>query len=177
MSAPNGNLAKYGPQVKELALQGLTAPQVWEAMKAPLRRSQVIRMVQELRRKGDLPKVKSQLTNMTKEYGEQVKALTLKGYKPAQISEELGGAITRQQVSRITRTMRENGTLPPFQGKRPIRPEGLTLGSIAQDVILPLTPEQRNWLYSECDNCGVNTVAEYLLELVRDAHAEASTNK
>ena len=173
MSAPNGNLAKYGDRVKELTLAGLTAPQVWEAMDAPIRRSQVIRMVQELRRKGDLPPKLSNITNNTAIYGDKIKELTLQGYKPTYISKALGGKLSRQQVSRITRSMRESGELPPFQKKNTRTPDNLTLGSISQGIMKQLTPKQRGWLYDECAKCGVDTVAEYLLELVRDAEAEA----
>lgn len=173
MSAPNGNLAKYGPQVKELALQGLTAPQVWEQMDSPLTRPQVIRVVQELRKKGEIPPKASNLTNNRVIYGDKIKELTRQGYKPTYISKALGGKLSRQQVSRITRSMREGGELPPFTPNHKRMPDGLTLGSISRGIMGKLTPQQRGWLYDECAKCDVETVAEYLLELVRDAHEES----
>ena len=44
------------------------------------------------------------------------------------------------------------------------------------DILLALTPDQLDWMAKETDKMGCDSVAEYITEIMRDAHAE-STNQ
>jgi hypothetical protein len=49
---------------------------------------------------------------------------------------------------------------------------GQRIGSV-KDVISALTVEQTDWLAKEAQDLGCHNIAEYIAELVRDAHAES----
>jgi hypothetical protein len=44
-------------------------------------------------------------------------------------------------------------------------------------VFMPLDRDQYEWLGAEAERMGCETLAEYLVELVRDAHAESVDSK
>ena len=95
---------------------------------------------------------------------------------PKQIGIKTG--IHYRVVEGIVYRARRNKELPPLVGRRSIKHaaemSGLTFGQ-AKSVLADLDVDQRWWLYNECTKLGVNTVMEYLLELVRDAYEEART--
>ena len=49
-------------------------------------------------------------------------------------------------------------------------------GTMSQ-VFMPLDRDQYEWLGAEAERMGCETLAEYLVELVRDAHAESVDRK
>jgi|TARA_R110000822_G_scaffold9146_10_gene35727 hypothetical protein len=56
------------------------------------------------------------------------------------------------------------------------RKSPLTWGSMKQ-VKAALSVDQAQWLFDEAEKCGCKTVAEYVSEIVLDAHEEAQTKK
>ena len=56
------------------------------------------------------------------------------------------------------------------------RKSSLTWGSMKQ-VKAALSVDQAQWLFDEAEKCGCKTVAEYVAEIVLDAHEEAQTKK
>ena len=173
MSAPNGNLAKYGDQIKELTLQGMPVREVCEAMGKTISYRQVAGVVHQLRQRGVIPKYAEMKISYKKTYGDKIKQMSMEGHRTAAIVEALGGALSNKQVSRIIRSMRESGELPPFKLENSHRPRGYKIGSITDDMINRLTVDQQRWLWGECARLECANLSEYILELVRDAHAEA----
>ena len=88
--------------------------------------------------------------------------------------------------SRVVRGVveaRKAGMIPPRKVKASPRQivkylfanRNIKLGYMS-DILLALTPDQLDWMAKETDKMGCESVAEYITELVRDAHAE-STNQ
>jgi len=89
--------------------------------------------------------------------------------------------------SRVVRGVveaRKAGMIPPRKVKASPRQQvkylfanrRIKLGFMS-DILLGLTPDQLDWLAVETDKVGCASVAEYITEMVRDIHAEATTEK
>jgi len=88
--------------------------------------------------------------------------------------------------SRVVRGVveaRKAGMIPPRKVKASPRQivkylfanRNIKLGYMS-DILLALTPDQLDWMAKETDKMGCDSVAEYITEIMRDAHAE-STNQ
>jgi len=88
--------------------------------------------------------------------------------------------------SRVVRGVveaRKAGMIPPRKVKASPRQQvkylfanrNIKLGYMS-DILLALTPDQLDWMAKETDKMGCESVAEYITEIMRDAHAE-STNQ
>ena len=88
--------------------------------------------------------------------------------------------------SRVVRGVveaRKAGMIPPRKVKASPRQivkylfanRNIKLGYMS-DILLALTPDQLDWMAKETDKMGCESVAEYITEIMRDAHAE-STNQ
>ena len=89
------------------------------------------------------------------------------GATPTEIAEKLDlsyGTIT----SAISRG-RDAGAIYQEQVDR--TPSYMPKGTVGY-VLQELADEQKDWLQAQTIDCECATIAEYLLELVRDAHAE-----
>lgn len=101
------------------------------------------------------------------------------GLTQPQITERTG--LSASQINRLVRKAKDTGLLPeraPASSKRARRCRlydayCVTDGRVA-DVYDALDDAQFIWLAEETRKCGCATIAEYLTELVRDAHAEAT---
>ena len=73
---------------------------------------------------------------------------------------------------------RKSGDCPPKAKTLDavFRKSSLTWGSMKQ-VKAELSADQAQWLFDEAEKCGCKTVAEYVAEIVLDAHEEAQTKK
>jgi hypothetical protein len=99
--------------------------------------------------------------------------LSKKGFSSTEISHQTGWKFGK--VNSALRRGREGNILPPH----PIKPISsgshhqnyMRLGSVSA-ILDELSNEQVEWLATEARKIGCETVAEYILELVRDAHAE-----
>lgn len=94
------------------------------------------------------------------------------GFTNEEISNKLG--YTRTKVSDCIRKGRKYGHVPKFRPK--IVPEYenhvfYRKGSIS-DILNDLSREQRTWVVNSAQKEGCLSVAEYITEIVRDAHAE-----
>jgi hypothetical protein len=98
--------------------------------------------------------------------------LSKKGLSSTQISRELGFKFGK--VNSALRRGREGNILPPH----PIKPISsgshhknyMRLGNVSA-ILDALNKDQVDWLATEARKIGCETVAEFILELVRDAHA------
>lgn len=102
--------------------------------------------------------------------------LAREGAKPVEIASKLD--VPKSSVASIVDHARRRGQIPPrSQQDRGLkyltRKTGIGYGRM-KDLHDALTPEQQRWLMNECVELGVSSVLEYMLELVRDAHAEAT---
>jgi len=98
--------------------------------------------------------------------------LSKDGLSAREISAKLGFKFNK--VNSALRRGREANILPP-PPKKPIshvrhHKNYLRLGSIST-VLDALTNEQVDWLAAQTRQLGCETVAEFIAELVRDAHA------
>jgi len=97
--------------------------------------------------------------------------MSLDGKSAPQIARELN--LKFALVNSAVRRGREKGVIPRRRNLNPhayIRGVNLRLGTISS-VISELTMDQVEWLASESNKVGVETLSEFLMELVRDAHA------
>jgi DNA-binding transcriptional regulator LsrR (DeoR family) len=97
--------------------------------------------------------------------------MKIEGMSVPQIAEQLG--LKYNLVNSAVRRGRDNGAIGREHNSKPLnyaRSMYMRLGSISS-IIDELTLEQREWLGTEAQKIGVETLSEYLLELVRDAHA------
>jgi len=101
--------------------------------------------------------------------------LYLAGHSVREIESELGFKFGK--VNSALRRGRESGVIPPRRNERPLRMQVdgtqsyTRLGSISF-ILNSLNLDQMHWLAAEIRTCGCETVAEFILELVRDAHAD-----
>lgn len=102
---------------------------------------------------------------------DQILEMYLSGQNPQQIAEELG--LDRKIVGGVVYRARRDGKIPKLRGKKTLNrllaKTGLRYGGAAflRDE---LSPEQQEWLVEECVKLKVDTIMEYLLELVRDEY-------
>jgi len=88
------------------------------------------------------------------------------------------------KVVRAVVEARKAGMIPPRKVKASPRQQvkylfanrRIKLGCMS-DILLAMTPDQLDWLAVETDKVGCASVAEYITEMVRDIHAEATTEK
>jgi len=112
----------------------------------------------------------------------RVAELHMAGHSHAAIQLATGLGYTK--VVRAVVAARKAGMIPPRKLKAPPRQRvkdilasrKVRLGYMS-DVLLGLTPDQLDWLATEVAGGGYESVAEYTLELVRDAHAESTPQR
>lgn len=102
--------------------------------------------------------------------------LAREGVRPTEIASKLD--IPRSSVASIVDHARRRGQIPPrSQQNRGLKylvtKTGIGYGRM-KDLHDALTLEQQRWLMNECVELGVSSILEYMLELVRDAHAEST---
>jgi len=96
------------------------------------------------------------------------------GHSVREIEAELGFKFGK--INSALRRGRESGVIPPRRNERPLRMQVdgtqsyMRLGSISF-IVNSLNLDQMHWLAAEIRTCGCETVSEFILELVRDAHA------
>jgi len=96
---------------------------------------------------------------------------------------QLATGLGYNRVVRGVVEARKAGMIPPRKVKASPRQQvkylfanrRIKLGFMS-DILLAMTPAQLDWMAKETDKIGCESVAEYITELVRDAHAE-STNQ
>lgn len=100
--------------------------------------------------------------------------LYLAGHSVREIESDLGFKFGK--VNSALRRGRESGVIPPRRNERPLRMQVsgtqtyMRLGSISS-IVNSLNLDQMHWIAEEIRKCGCETVSEFILELVRDAHA------
>ena len=112
----------------------------------------------------------------------RVAELHMAGHSYAAIQLATGFGYTK--VVRAVGIARKAGIVPPRKNKSTPRQQvkylfanrRIKMGFMS-DILLGLTPDQLDWLAMETDKIGCASVAEYITEMVRDIHAEATTEK
>lgn len=97
----------------------------------------------------------------------------LDGKSVVEISDQLG--VARQTVYNIVSRSRRQGLIPPkpqeeVDPKILLRRIGLKLGK-SGSLVSELSPRQLDWLIGECIRLRMDTIMEYVIETIRDAHA------
>ncbi|WP_194094610.1 hypothetical protein [Marivivens aquimaris] len=111
------------------------------------------------------------------ERSRQIRELHQKGLKRREIAAQL--SVSVNVIRQAVEQGREVGALEPFRPKikercqEYIRRRNLRLGSV-NDVLSALSENQILWLINKTQKAEEETIAGYLLELVRDAHASAT---
>jgi predicted transcriptional regulator len=107
----------------------------------------------------------------------QVIDLVNQGMSDQEIAAELGTTIP--SVKSAKHRARKDGLIPPHKPKggygnfvARIQRENARLGTM-QAMLSPLSDEQRDWLLTETQDTGCESISEYIRELIRDAHAES----
>ncbi len=103
--------------------------------------------------------------------------MSLQGMTAPEISRKLG--LKFALVNSAVRRGREKGVIKRRFNKNPLKRKGIAymrLGSISE-ITNGLSIEQLNDLIDSASKCGCQTVSEYVLELVRDAHANGEFKK
>ena len=103
------------------------------------------------------------------------------GHSHAAIQLATGFGYTK--VVRAVVIARKAGIVPPRKNKSTPRQQvkylfanrRIKLGFMS-DILLAMTPAQLDWMAKETVKMGCESVAEYITEIMRDAHAE-STNQ
>ena len=111
----------------------------------------------------------------------RVAELHMAGHSYAAIQLATGFGYTK--VVRAVGIARKAGIVPPRKNKSTPRQQvkylfanrRIKLGYMS-DILLAMTPAQLDWMAKETDKMGCDSVAEYITEIMRDAHAE-STNQ
>ena len=111
----------------------------------------------------------------------RVAELHMAGHSHAAIQLATGFGYTK--VVRAVVIARKAGMVPPRKIKASPRQRvkylfanrKIKLGFMS-DILLGLTPDQLDWLAVEAGKIGCASVAEYITEMVRDAHAEGAAN-
>lgn len=100
----------------------------------------------------------------------------LAGTPALDIARDLG--LANQTVYNLITKGRRKGIIPALikkDGPRiRLRNAQLKTGNIG-DVVWSLSLEQLDWLINECTSLRINTISEYILETLRDAHEEAKS--
>jgi len=108
---------------------------------------------------------------------EQVADLMSKGMTHDDIAVALG--CTTHAVRNGMNRARQKGLLPPHEKKSGYDAFACRVHNarrrigIMRDAIAPLTDDQMTWLADETEDLGCDNVAEFICELIRDAHAVA----
>ena len=95
------------------------------------------------------------------------------GKSVVEISDQLG--VARQTVYNIVSRGRRQGVIPP-KPEEPVDPKvlvrriGLKVGKPGA-LFTELSPRQLDWLIGECVRLRMDTIMEYIIETIRDAHA------
>lgn len=100
--------------------------------------------------------------------------MALAGMSSKEISEVLG--MKPNTVSNMLLRGRHKGVLPwrkeaDMSPKYRLKKSGVTLGAM-MSVVQGLSPEQRSWLIGQTEDLGCETIAEFIIEIVRDAYEE-----
>jgi predicted transcriptional regulator len=119
---------------------------------------------------------------MTDEEVKAIAELHKSGHSHSEMAQMTGRGYTT--IVRAVKSARRLGYLPPRKVKSSPRKkiqdvyanQLIKLGYI-NNILVALTPEQQDWLATEIHKTKCESVAEYLTELVRDAHAEEKANK
>jgi len=112
----------------------------------------------------------------------RVAELHMAGHSHAAIQLATGFGYTK--VVRAVFDARKAGMIPPRKVKASPRQQvkhlfanrRIKLGYMS-DILLAMTPAQLDWLAVEADKIGCASVAEYITEIMRDAHAESTPQK
>jgi len=99
--------------------------------------------------------------------------MTLDGMGTKEIATKLN--VSYSTVTSARKRGRDKGELPKIEYGSPLSHGStyyLRRGCIG-DIISGLSKDQLIWLVKEADNYECETLAEVILEMVRDAHAEA----
>jgi len=103
--------------------------------------------------------------------------LSKAGLSPKQISHKTGFKFAK--VNSALRRGREAKILPPIVKSQLSNQFGrqtyMRLGSVSS-ICNALSEDQLNWLGNEARRLECETVSEFILELVRDAHADQELN-
>ena len=109
----------------------------------------------------------------TKHTTQRVWELFLQGKSVPQIADELG--IPKSSASSAVARGRQKGHLPPprfrYRMSYMLKQHGMYTGNMS-DIFNNLTVDQRHWVIDQAERIGCETVAEYILELLRDGHEE-----
>ena len=122
--------------------------------------------------------IKISLNQLLRNYSRKPDTLKIwdlfkEGLSPREISHKTGFKFAK--VNSALRRGREANILPPVVKSQLSRQFGrqtyMRLGSISA-ICDALSEDQVNWLADEARRLECETVSEYILELVRDAHAD-----
>jgi len=112
---------------------------------------------------------------------QQVTDLLLGGMTDHQAAAHIGVSVW--SVRSAKQHARRLGIYPPHTPKADydtftdrIRREGFRRGNM-REALLPLSADQRKWLLDEAQDLGCESLAEFICELIRDAHAVALDEK
>jgi DNA-binding transcriptional regulator LsrR (DeoR family) len=116
---------------------------------------------------------------MPEERTRRVWSLANTGYNTAEISEITG--LSKHTVANMVLRGRKRGVVKererkPLTVKHLMRRNEVKLGNISM-VFDDLTPEQGAWVMDQVVKYDCRTAAEFIVELIRDAHAEATNDK
>jgi predicted transcriptional regulator len=102
----------------------------------------------------------------------------LAGRLPVEIAEDLG--LAKQTVYNLITKGRRHGVLAPTVKRNDpdlrLKRARLRSGMVC-DIIRALSEDQLSWIIQQCLTMEIESVAEYALELIRDAYEEARTTK
>ena len=108
---------------------------------------------------------------------EQVADLMSKGMTDREVAAHLGVSVPAVRSGK--QHARRLGIIPPHTPKSDydafadrIRRERFRRGNV-REALEPLSPDQRKWLLNEAQDIGCKSLAEFICELIRDAHAIA----
>ena len=101
------------------------------------------------------------------------------GHDTAEISEITG--LSKHTVANMVLRGRKKGVVQerekkPLTAKHIMRRNKVTLGNITW-IFEELTPEQQEWVLDQVIRYDCRTAAEFIVELIRDAYAEAGNDK
>jgi len=114
------------------------------------------------------------MPNNKKRRTEIICEMTAEGWSAKDIAKELN--VSYSTVTSARSRGRDKGALPKIEYGSPLSHGStyyLRRGCIG-DIIGSLSKDQLIWLVKEADKYECETLAEIILELVRDAHAEAT---
>lgn len=115
------------------------------------------------------------MANLFKQSTKRVWELRLQGYSNLEIKDILD--LTPCAIASAVRRGRECGALPRYnQTAMPDRRRGSEIRRGTISLILSgLSIEQQEWLVHEAADTGCETIAEYILEIVRDEYEQVKS--